>query len=110
MNDSELTKILNLSQNKPIPALPGAFQQGVLREIRRRSSEAAAQPPRWLALLFEPVRHLRFAAAIVAFAGFLGTMFGTYETRSPSRVASQALDLEVFTSRSPSLPSTLIHP
>ena len=106
MHDQDLTELLRLQREKPMPALPASFQQDVLREIRRLSPDPAAG---WLNWLLEPFRQPLFAGASLAFALVIGTVLGTYAMADDSRIASRALDLQVFTSRSPALPSALLH-
>ena len=106
MHDYDLTELLRLQREKPIPALPGSFQQDVLREIRLRAAEHGAG---WLGWLLEPFRQPLFAGASLAFALLLGVALGAGSVMADeSRLASRALDLHVFTSRSPALPSTLL--
>lgn len=108
MHDQDLTELLRLRREKTPPVLPGSFQQDVLREIRRRAAAQGAGGPGWLNWLLEPFRQPLYAGASLAFAIILGAAFGGYAMADESRLASRALDLQVFTSRSSALPSTLL--
>lgn len=110
MDDQDLTALLHLHREKPLPALPLSFQEDVLRAIRRRSVESACGKPGWLKWLLEPFRQPLFAEVSLSFAMLIGTALGAYAIADDAQIASRALDLEVFMSRSPALPSTLLHP
>ncbi len=110
MDDQDLTKLLEQYRMKSDPQLPASFQRDVQREIRQRASEINTANPGWLNWCLEPLRYPLFAMASLAFAMLIGIAMGTYAIGGEHRIASQALDLHVFTSQSPALLSTSLHP
>ena len=108
MNDSDLDELLRLHRETRDPAAPPNLAQNVWREIRRRRADTA-KPAGWLAWLLEPFHRPMMAAPAIALALALGIGVGARVVAAPPSPARAALDLEVFSVASPSLPSTLLH-
>ena len=108
MDESELDELLRLHRETRRPAVPANLSQNVWREIRRRQA-LAAESGRWLEWLLEPfLRPVMLAPALVL-ALMLGAGVGALTAYAQPSPARAALDLEVFSAASPSLPSTLLH-
>ncbi|MHA3772432.1 hypothetical protein ACXR0O_12935 [Verrucomicrobiota bacterium sgz303538] len=108
MDDSLLDSLLNRLRNRRGAALPGAFEQNVWREIRlRKSAPPEAECSFWsraLDLILRP----QTVAVSLAVALALGVGLGSRGTEAHTVQPHAALDLQVFSSASPSLPSTLL--
>lgn len=109
MDDQNLDHLLAQRRDTPLPEVPGNFQQGVWREIRQRKADAAARDATWFGWLFAPLFNPRMAVTGLVLALVIGVCLGsTGVLASRETRVSHALDLQVFGSASPSLPSTLI--
>ncbi len=109
MDDQNLDHLLSQRRDTPLPEIAGNFQQGVWREIRQRKAEDAAREATWFGWLLAPLFQPRMAVAGLALALVIGVSLGsTGVLASRETRVRNALDLQVFGSASPSLPSTLI--
>lgn len=100
-----LDELLRGMANRPVPPLSGQFEQRVWRAIRQRQAEP--EPgwlEAWLSLFWQP----RFAAATLAVGLGIGLAMGAWEDRRDYVQVRQSLHLEEFSSRAPSLASTLV--
>jgi hypothetical protein len=108
MDDRNLDPLLNERRDAPLPSLPPNFQDTVWREIRRRKAEIGECEQSWFGWLFLPLFRPGMALSGLALAVFLGVGLGMVSSDSRHSQARLALDLEVFGSSSPALPSTLM--
>ena len=108
MDDRNLDYLLAQRRETPLPPLPATFQQSVWREIRRRKAEAGEHRGAWFSWLVEPLFKPAMAFAALALALVLGVGLGTASADSRNTQTRLALDLQVFGSSSPALPSTLM--
>jgi hypothetical protein len=109
MDDRNLDHLLALHRELPLPALAPNFQQGVWREIRRRKAEGAERQASWFSWWFEPLFRPAMAFSALALALVLGVGLGATALADSRNMHTRvALDLEVFGSSSPALPSTLM--
>lgn len=108
MDDPSLDSLLNRLRDRREAALPGTFEQNVWREIRlRKSSSLEVEGSFWsraLDLILRP----QTVAVSLAVALALGVGLGGRGTEPHTAQTHAALDLQVFGSASPSLPSTLL--
>lgn len=105
MNENELEDLLRLHREKPLPRPPGNLAQNVWREIRRRREAGEG----WLAWLLEPICQPRVVACALALAVMTGAGWSLKAASADPPKARAALELQVFSPVSPSLPSTLLH-
>lgn len=108
MDDRDLDHLLLLRGKAPLPALPAMFRRDVWREIRRRKAEAGARQGTWFGWLLEPLFRPAMVFTALAMAMVLGVGLGTTSAESRNTQTRVALDLQVFGSSSPALPSTLM--
>jgi hypothetical protein len=108
MDDRNLDHLLAQRRETPLPSLPSTFQQGVWREIRRRKAEAGEHHGAWFDWLLEPLFKPAMAFAALSLAIVMGIGLGTASAESRNMQTRLALDLQVFGSSSPALPSTLM--
>ena len=109
MDDRNLDHLLAQRRNAPLPAVPANFQQAVWREIRQRKAEDGRHHASWFGWLFAPLFNPGMTVTGLVLALVIGVCLGsTGVLASRETRVRNALDLQVFGSASPSLPSTLI--
>lgn len=109
MNEQNLDQLLALRQERPLPTLPGSFQQDIWREIRHRKLEAIGHRSSWFSWFLEPLLQPATTFATLSFAVLLGIGMGTSAlAESRNTQARFALNLQVFSSTSSALPATLL--
>jgi hypothetical protein len=109
MNDQDLDHLLAQRREAPLPSLSANFQHGVWREIRQRNAKIAGRQATWFGWLLEPMFRPGMALAALALALVLGVGLGATALGDSRKTQTRhALNLEVFGSASPSMPSTLI--
>ncbi len=99
-----LDDLLREVARRPVPSLSGQFEQRVWRAIRQRRKETGWLDA-WLSLLWQP----RFAVAAVMIGLVVGGIMGAWEERIDHLRVRHSLHLEEFSSRAPSLASTLVN-
>lgn len=105
MEEKQLDTLLKQLQERPIPSLPSNISQNVWREIRIRQS----QKKTWWDFLPQCFFTQRILSAGLAIACVVGIGSGIFLAEvSQSNRARGALDLQVFLSAPPDLPSTLL--
>ncbi|CAN5750483.1 hypothetical protein BH09VER1_BH09VER1_12050 [soil metagenome] len=106
MNKDDVAKALEKLATQPVPELPIDFEQRVWREIRFRKA-AQARESFWSVLVAACLRPgLAFSASAVTLA--VAVAFGTIENITPHSTAHLSLNLGVFSTDAPALPSTLL--
>ena len=108
MDDSTLDNFLTAYSERSRRSLPSNFQQNVWREIRRRKAEGDVRAVSFWSWLLGMMLQPRMVLAALAFAGVMGTAVGFQKTERGITMTREALDLQVFSGTSPSLPSTLL--
>ena len=109
MDDQNLDHLFAQRREAPLPPLPANFQQGVWREIRLRKTENREHHGAWFGWLLEPLFKPAMAFAAVALALVVGVGLGATALADSRNMQTRlALDLQVFSSSSPSLPATLM--
>jgi len=93
--------LARLASQSPAPALPENFESNVWRSIRQRRGSGARESlvDSLLNLLFRPAGFASAVVVTLAVAVSIGSL----------DAPRGALDLGVFSSRAPSLPSTLMN-
>src|SRR5438128_1427940 len=102
----ELDKLLRQLAARPLPAAPRNLDTSVWREIRQRESLPEIS---WLDLLASLLWQCEVAFVSVVAALLMGASVGwMWQGQARQPAVSRALYLEVFSERSPTLPSTQI--
>ena len=104
---SELDKLLKEYASRATPSPPGNLEEAVWREIRLRHERP---PPRSLfdrlaACLWH--KHFAYASAVAAVA--LGAGLAWFDLNASAQSTSHALNLQVFSERSPTLRLTSLY-
>lgn len=105
MEEKQLDALLKQLQGRSVPSLPLNISQNVWREIRIRQSQQKTLWDFFPQFFFSP-RVLSAGLAIACVVG-IGSGILLTEFSKPSN-ARGALDLQVFLSAPPDLPSTLL--
>ena len=107
MDDRKLDELLKSYAKAPVPALPGAFPQNVLREIRLRAADAHPAES-WLTELYALFFRPRLLAASFTMAVIVGLVLPVMMGPPNSATAASSLGLEVFSHSMSQLPSGLL--
>jgi hypothetical protein len=98
---SKLDKLLKEYASRAAPSLPSNLEDAVWREIRRRSEKPAyGSVFDWLAA-FVWRAYFAYSSAVAAIA--LGVCLAWFDLNTGTRSTSHALNLQVFSERSPTL-------
>ena len=109
MDDRNLDHLLAQRRDAPLPEVPANFQQDVWREIRQRKAETGRHHAAWFGWLLEPLFRPAMAFSALALALVMGVGLGTTALADSRNMQTRiALNLQVFSSSSPSLPATLM--
>ncbi len=105
MEEQRFDKLLKQLQKRPIPSLPSTLSQNVWREIRNRPSGQKT----WVDFLPHFIFSPRILSAGLAIAFVVGMGSGIVMTAlSQSHAVPEALNLQVFLSSPPDMPSTIL--
>jgi hypothetical protein len=108
MTKPQLDDLIEQLARQKVPDLPGAFANDVLREIRLRR-DSATKKESWLAdLLNNFLRPPVYVAAVTA-ALVVGLAAPLALARSDTDQTIAGLDLNVFSSVAPNVPSGLLN-
>jgi hypothetical protein len=104
---SELDKLLKEYASHAPPLPPNNLEDAVWREIRRRSEKPVyGSVFDWLAA-FVWREHFAYSSLVAAVA--LGAVLAWFDLNTGARSASHALNLHVFSERSPTLRLTSLY-
>ena len=95
MDDLNLDKLLTRYAEAPVPALPGSFQQDVLREIRLRKGDSR-QSDGWLSEIYTLFFRPGFLAASFSLAVAVGLAFPAMMRPAAPMQTASSLGLDVF--------------
>lgn len=109
MKDLELTNLLHLRRDAAPSSLPAGFQQDVWREIRLRRAQQMETHGGWLDWLLEPFRQPAVVCAALALSVLIGAGTALSNLPAGGDHTTSGLHLQVFSSSSPALPSTLLN-
>lgn len=107
MDEKSLDELLRRCREAALSSLPQNFHQNVQQEIRlRRALELSELGtfPSWRSLPLSP----HFVTALLAVAMFVGIGLGSRQQDRIALSAKQALNLDVFGAKPPTLPSTVL--
>lgn len=104
MDEKQLNELLYQLSQCEIPSVNEQLEEKVWHEIQRRK-----KPDSFLGWIFELPSMPYTAFASLILAGLIGFSFGVFNSAVPSAVRARgALELQVFSSSAPNLPSTLL--
>jgi hypothetical protein len=104
---SRLDKLLEEYASHATPSPPSNLEDAVWREIRRRSEKPAYSSAfEWLTA-FVWRAHFVYSSAVAAIA--LGAVLAWFDLNTGARSTSHALNLHVFSERSPTLRLTSLY-
>ena len=104
---SELDKLIKNYASRATPSPPGNLEEDVWREIRlrREASSRMSLLDRLAACLWQ--KHLAYASGVAAVALGVGLAWLSLDARA--QATSDALNLQVFSERSPTLRLTSLY-